>query len=97
MAPFLAELLTDSYDVVRFIGYHSLKGTPGFGDFDYDFVGSEQAKALGRNEALNLWKESDDKPSPSSALLINEQNELIEKVIRKMRDQRLDPPIKLVE
>ena len=97
MAPYLAELLTDSYDVVRFIGYHALKEMPGFGDFDYDFVGSEQAKELGRNEALKLWKDSNDKASPSSALLINDQSELIEKVIRKMRDQRIDPPIKLIE
>ena len=36
MAPLLAELLTDSYDVVRFIGYHSLKELPGFSEFEYD-------------------------------------------------------------
>ena len=97
MAPFLAELLTDSYDVVRFIGYHALKELPEFSDFDYDFVGSEQTQQLGRNRALKQWNGSEDKASPSKALLINEQNELIEDEIRVMREQRLDPPIKLVE
>ena len=97
MAPFLAELLTDSYDVVRFIGYHALKELPEFSDFDYDFVGSEQAQQLGRNNALKKWNESADKASPSNAVMINEQNELIEDGIRVMREQRLDPPIKLVE
>ena len=97
MAPFLAELLTDSYDVVRFIGYHALKELPEFSDFDYDFVGSEQSQQLGRNRALKKWNEADDKASPSNALLINDKNELIENEIRVIRQQRLDPPIKLVE
>ena len=38
MAPYLAELLDDSYEVVRFIGYHALKELPAFEDFEYDFV-----------------------------------------------------------
>ena len=97
MAPFLAELLTDSYDVVRFIGYHALKELPEFSDFDYDFVGSEQSQQLGRNKALKKWNEANDKASPSNALLINDKNELIENEIRVIRQQRLDPPIKLVE
>ena len=97
MAPFLAELLTDSYEVVRFIGYHALKELPKFSDFDYDFVGSEQSQQLGRNKALKKWNEADDNAPPSNALLINEQNKLIESEIRAMRHQRLDPPIKLVE
>jgi len=97
MAPFLAELLTDSYDVVRFIGYHALKELPGFSDLVYDFVGSQEAQQLGRSQALKKWKELDDRPSPSSQLLINEQNELIENAVRAIRNQRLDPPMNLVE
>jgi len=62
MAPFLAELLTDSYDVVRFIGYHALKELPEFSDFDYDFVGSEQSQQLGRNKALNNGMKRTTKP-----------------------------------
>jgi len=57
----------------------------------------EQAQQLGRNNALKKWNESADKASPSNAVMINEQNELIEDGIRVMREQRLDPPIKLVE
>ena len=62
MAPFLAELLTDSYDVVRFIGYHALKELPEFSDFDYDFVGSEQSQQLGGNKALNNGMKRTTKP-----------------------------------
>ena len=97
MAPLLAELLTDSYDVVRFIGYHSLKELPGFSEFEYDFVGPEEARERGRTQALKQWKELEDRPSPSAPLLINERRELIEKEIQVMRSQRLDPPIKLIE
>ena len=97
MAPYLAELLTDTYDVVRFIGYHSLKELPGFSDFSYDFVGSEEAQQLARDKALELWITSGNKASSSNALLINEQSELKEEEVRLIRDQRVDPTIKLVE
>ena len=97
MAPFLAELLTDSYDVVRFIGYHSLKDLPEFSDFEYDFVGSKESQELGRNKALETWNESNAKPQFSNALLIDEQSELLENEVQAIRDQRLDPVIKLFE
>ena len=97
MAPYLAELMTDNYEVVRFIGYHSLKELPDFADFEYDYVGSKQNQKLDRIEVLQRWIDSDTKPSPSKALLISDQNTLLEDVIQKIRNQRLDPPMTLIE
>ena len=94
---FLAELLTDSYDVVRFIGYHSLKDLPEFSKFDYDFVGSSKAREAGGKRALEIWNALDDRPSPSESLLINSKSQLIEREFRAIRNQRLDPIIKLIE
>jgi len=97
MAPYLAELLTDSYDVVRFIGYHSLKELPEFSKFEYDYVGSKQTQEQDRDKALQQWNESKNRPQPSKALLINDQRLLIKKEFESMRKQRLDPPMTLVE
>jgi len=97
MAPYLAELLTDSYDVVRFNGYHSLKSLPEFSDFEYDFVGSKQSQQQGRRSALQRWSESDKRPAPSRPLLISDERRLIRKAFQAMRHQRVDPPITLVE
>ena len=97
MAPFLAELLTDSYDVVRFIGYHSLKDLPEYSKFDYDFVAPPKNRLTGQKQALDIWSTSDDRPSPSKSLLINPNRQLIEDQFRTLRSQRLDPIIKLVE
>ena len=97
MAPFLAELLNDSYDVVRFIGYHSLKELPEFSEFEYDFVGAQQDRELGRERAIQKWKESTDRPSPSTSQLIDDQRAFVEEAIHAMRNHRLDPPIKLIE
>ena len=97
MAPFLAELLTDSYDVVRFIGYHSLKDLPEYSKFDYDFVAPPKNRLTGQKQALDIWSTSDDRPSPSKSLLINSNRQLIKDQFRTLRSQRLDPIIKLVE
>ena len=97
MAPYLAELLTDSYDVVRFIGYHSLKELPEFSEFEYDFVGSKEGQQQDREKAMQQSNESENRPQPSRALLISDQKALIKKQFNAMREQRIDPPITLVE
>ncbi len=97
MAPYLAELLGDSYEVVRFIGYHALEDLPGFAEFDYDYVGPEPSRRARRLEALRTWNELADRPSPSESLLIDEQGGLIEERFREIRSRRLDPPVILAE
>ena len=97
MGVFLAELLTDSYEVVRFIGYHSLKELPGFTGFDYDFVGSETARREGRLRALSTWHELADRPTPARSVLIDARGRLIGERFQELRNQRVDPPVFLAE
>ena len=97
MAPYLAELLTDSYDVARFNGYHSLKSVPEFSEFEYDFVGSKQARQTKKEDAMRLWNEMTARPSASKSLLINDQKLLDSSDFQKLRDQRIDPPMVLIE
>jgi predicted CXXCH cytochrome family protein len=56
LAPFLAETLTDPYDVVRYIGGRSLGTLPEFESFRYDFIGTASARAEARERALGIWR-----------------------------------------
>jgi hypothetical protein len=97
MAVYLAELLTDSYEVVRFIGYHALEDLPGFADFDYDYVGSEASRRKARLEASILWHEQGDPLPRSAALLIDAQGRLVTERLREIRNRRVDPIVILAE
>ena len=51
-AVFLAQLLLDPYDAVRYVAQRSLRQLPGFADLEYDFVApAEQRAAVGRRIA----------------------------------------------
>jgi hypothetical protein len=58
MAPYLAQLLDDPYDAVRFIAGRSLKSTPGFAAFDYDFVAPPRQRYAAQMNAMSIWDRS---------------------------------------
>ena len=97
MAPYLAELLTDSYDVVRFTGYHSLKSIPEYAGFEYDFVAADDEKKERRLRALAIWNRLKDRPELSSSTLIDADGFVERDQFKKIREQRLDPTIILAE
>ena len=97
MAAYLAELLTDSYAVVRRIGHRSLRGLPGYADFEYDYVGSEASREARRQEALDQWKTRADRPAASAPLLIDAGGALHEEEFARLRARRTDPVVILAE
>lgn len=54
--PYLAHLLADPYDAVRFIAHRSLTRFPGFDGLAYDFVGSPREIQASAKEALRMWE-----------------------------------------
>ena len=58
MAPYLALLLDDPYDAVRYIASRSIRTLPGFAAFQFDFVAAPQARAEGRVRALEVWRDT---------------------------------------
>ncbi len=52
LVPYLAESLTDTYAVVRYIGQRSLKRLPAFQGLDYDYIGDAGGRARVREEVL---------------------------------------------
>ena len=55
MPPFLAQLLDDPYDAVRFIATRSLRSTPAFGSFPYEFVAPQKQRYAAQLAAMRTW------------------------------------------
>jgi len=72
MPPFLAQLLVDDYDVVRFIAYRSLRTLPGFANLEYDFVGPDEGINTAVREVIRLWNERETSPQNEAVLVDSE-------------------------
>ena len=98
-APYLAQLLEDRYDAVRFIAYRSLRRLPGFQDFEYDFVGPLDHRATARQRALQVWAGSQKSLDPpfASSVLIDSQRHVLETEFQRLWKQRDDRPMEIVE
>lgn len=55
MAPYLAQLLNDPYDAVRFIAERSLRTLPGFAPLPYDFIAPEGRRREAQLRAMAIW------------------------------------------
>ena len=73
MAPYLALLLDDPYDAVRYIASRSLTTLPGFETFQFDFVAPLQTRAALRVQALQMWRDTRPRSARrvDAALLFN--------------------------
>jgi hypothetical protein len=100
MAPFLAQLLDDPYDAVRFIAARSLGGLRGLENLDYDFLDDPEKRRLAKQKVIELWrqtiKEWDD-PRRARELLMDQRGELLEIELGRLLKQRDDRVIYLSE
>ncbi|MBI3402246.1 MAG: ammonia-forming cytochrome c nitrite reductase subunit c552 [Acidobacteria bacterium] len=89
MAPFLALLLDDPYDAVRFIAGRSLDTLPGFDSFRFDFVAPPQRRAAQRVRALEIWRDTRTRAGRAApALLFNPDGTFNAAVIDRLRRER---------
>jgi len=102
--PYLAQLLVDPYDTVRFIAYRSLKTIPGFEDLRYEFMGPADEREQARLEALAVWNrrlESGDVDTESlrneAAILFGSDGRLDQAEFDKLLEQRDDKLLWLLE
>lgn len=92
MAPYLAQLLDDPYDAVRFIAGRSIRTLPGFTDFSFDFVSGQRTRREAQRRAMAVWdKTRQVGPRTDQTLLVDERGGLkVEAVLRLIaaRDNR---------
>jgi len=98
-APYLAQLLEDRYDAVRFIAHRSLRRLPGFQDFEYNFVGPPDHRAAAHQRALRIWAGSQRPPERASApsVLVDGQGRVLEAEFQRLWKERDDRPVAIVE
>jgi hypothetical protein len=98
-APYLAQLLEDRYDAVRYIAERSLRRLPGFHDFAYDFVGPPEQRAAAHQRALRIWAGAPKSPErPFAApVLIDGQGRVQQTPFERLWKQRDDRPVTVNE
>lgn len=57
MVPYLAQLLMDPYDAVRYIAHRSLQRIPGYENVSFDFVGPKQQRDNVAKRLLAEWNQ----------------------------------------
>jgi hypothetical protein len=90
MAPFLAQLLDDGYDAVRFSAGRSLGRLPGFEQFQFDFVAGPQARRRSQLQVMRRWDDvrGAAKPAPENAVLLASDGSLMVNEMLRLIRQR---------
>lgn len=99
MGPFLAQLLEDPYDAVRFIAHRSLRRLPRFGDFEYDFMAPENERTAAKLRALDIWERlptASDRPK-RTAILFDSSGALKQDIFNRLLKLRNNRPVFLLE
>jgi hypothetical protein len=97
-APFLARLLEDPYDAVRYIAHRSLRAQPGFQEFEFDFVGPGTELQAAREKAIRIWSEAAAaQPRHGTELLIDAPASLQHDRVQRLLDLRDNRPVNLSE
>ena len=98
LAPYLAQLLVDPYDAVRYIAYRSLRRLPGFSAFRYDFVGPPADRERARRNVLEQWRRAGGTgPRAREAILIGRNGRLRQDLVAGLLRRRDDHRVRLQE
>jgi hypothetical protein len=99
MAPYLAQLLDDPYEALRFIVYRSLRSTPGFDGFAYDFTAPHSVRVVAADRAMDDWRTTRDRLGrlANPELLLDTSGNLRLDVVKRLVQGRDNRPVFLRE
>jgi hypothetical protein len=96
-AAYLAPLLNDPYDAVRYIAQRSLRRLPGFERLDYDFLGPPEHRQAAAQSVLEQWQRQMPPGTGRGALLVQPDGRLEFSAFMRLLEQRQNRSIELVE
>jgi hypothetical protein len=96
-AAYLAPLLNDPYDAVRYIAQRSLRRLPGFERLNYDFLGPPEQRQAAAQIVLEEWQRNMGPGTGRGALLLHPDGRLEFSAFTRLLSQRQNRPIELVE
>jgi hypothetical protein len=91
LTPYLAFLMTDSYDAVRYIAHRSLKSL-GVSDADYDFIAAPDLRSRSVNQIRTLWLRQPHKKIPPTVLInpdLKIQHQEIDRLLARRNQRRI--------
>jgi len=97
MVPLLAQLLEDPYEAVRFTAGRSLRGLPGFADFEHDFLADESRRAAANAAVRSAWEAQERSGEKRAELLLTSEGELQRETFQRLLLERDDTPVILSE
>ena len=97
MMPFVAPLLLDPYDVIRFMSHRTLKTLPGAERVAYDFVGPAAQREAAVSTAMGIWRARGDRGKPRSTLLRGDDGSFDRSLWEKLIGERDDRVVSLEE
>ena len=95
VVPYLAQLLVDPYDAVRFVAQRSLRRQPGFADLDVDPLGSLAEAAGVARQTIEAWdaQTGGETRTRDAAVLLDAEGRLRRELITRLLSQRDDRPV----
>jgi hypothetical protein len=97
MAPYLAQLMVDDYDAIRYIAARSFGTLPGFEDVSYDFLLPVRDRNRVKREIRRRWSESSADQGPRERLLIRSAGRVDQKRYAALLERRDERPVDLAE
>jgi len=97
LAPYLAQLLVDSYAATRQVAYRSIVSLPGFEGFRYDYIASGTDREQKSIEAMERWLRAGGAFRASAELLIGEGSTVYVDVWRRLLSERDERPLAIIE
>ena len=97
VTPILATLLNDPYHAVRFVAHRSLKAQPGFAEFDFNFVGTDQERAERIAAVMSQWQATSQNATGDETILISPSGKLMFDRLQQLYQARNDRTVVLAE
>jgi hypothetical protein len=96
---YLALLMADPYAAVRFTVDQSLRRYRGFGEFEFDFLGSADERAAAMGRAVQLWRQQVQAPAEwaKPSILLDAEGNMDIQQAQSLMGRRDDRPISLPE
>ncbi len=95
LVPYLAQLLTDPYDVVRYVAERSLRRIEAYRDVSYDWLAPAADREVAAERLRQRWDERREERERKSdpAVLIGGDGGLNSQEFKRLVEQRNDDPI----
>lgn len=100
MAPFLAELINDPYDAVRYMAYKSLRTIEPYTNFQYDYLSQPPEREEAQQRLLDLWDDPVRRqPAPriGHSLLLDVNGKIRRETYTRLLRDRDRRPVTLIE